>query len=484
MRAYTRGLVPVPPLARLTGMVITQVAPGATTWTMPASPWLMVGPTVVPEIVLSSAMSAALHTTVPAATFTRPVSMNHRPVRLAVADGSSIVVRAESSYAGRTRGAAVAQAEDARGRLLSHASMSAVFEPMSPPPPPARDLEPVEVPSHQTPDPHARAVTDDLRRGVAAYADQSTAGMTYVRAVADGTVPPAPFSLLTGLEICGVDEGEVSTRLPVTPWLAAHAFEVEHGVLHHQMSSTLGLTAITLRPAGHETHLLDSNVSYLRPVAHDQGPLVARARVTHQHGERMAVSGDIIDVAGDVVAVGSSTWRFAEPGSAAAGPAVDASRTLATVLFTDLVGSTEHATRLGDREWRALLDQHHAALRRELATYGGREIKTTGDGFLATFDAPGRAIHCARAARDAVRRLGLELTAGIHTGECDISDDDIAGIAVHIAARVHAAAGPGDILVSGTVRDLCTGSGLRFAERGRRQLKGVDGEWVLYAVES
>ncbi len=155
---------------------------------------------------------------------------------------------------------------------------------------------------------------------------------------------------------------------------------------------------------------------------------------------------------------------------------------LATVLFTDIVGSTERAVKLGDREWRDLLDSHHLLVRRELERWRGLEVDTAGDGFLATFDGPARAIRCACAIRDAVRGLGLEIRAGLHTGECEVHGETVAGIAVHIGARVAALAGPGEVLVSSTVRDLVAGSGIEFDERGEHELKGVPGRWRLYSV--
>ena len=157
-------------------------------------------------------------------------------------------------------------------------------------------------------------------------------------------------------------------------------------------------------------------------------------------------------------------------------------RVLATVLFTDIVGSTERATELGDRRWRELLDAHHAVVRRQLQRFRGREIDTAGDGFLASFDGPARAIRCAGAAIESVRELGLDIRAGVHTGECELAGDKLAGIAVHIGARVAGKAGPGEVLVSGTVRDLVAGSGLEFEDRGAAELKGVPGKWRLYSV--
>jgi class 3 adenylate cyclase/pimeloyl-ACP methyl ester carboxylesterase len=164
-------------------------------------------------------------------------------------------------------------------------------------------------------------------------------------------------------------------------------------------------------------------------------------------------------------------------------PVAEPDRVLATVLFTDVVGSTELAARLGDRRWRDLLDAHHAAVRRQLARFRGREVKTVGDGFLATFDGPARAIRCADAIRASVRTLGLEVRAGLHTGEVELIGDDVGGIAIHVGARVAALAGPGEVLVSSTVKDLVAGSGLRFEDRGTHRLKGVPEGWRLFAVE-
>jgi class 3 adenylate cyclase len=157
-------------------------------------------------------------------------------------------------------------------------------------------------------------------------------------------------------------------------------------------------------------------------------------------------------------------------------------RALATVLFTDLVGSTEMAARLGDAEWRRLLESHHLCVRRELERYRGREIDTAGDGFLATFDGPARAIAAARSICAAVRELGLEVRAGLHTGEVELLVDGVAGLAVHIGARIAALAGPGEVLVSRTVKDLVAGSGTSFEDRGSHRLKGIPDEWQVYAV--
>jgi class 3 adenylate cyclase len=161
---------------------------------------------------------------------------------------------------------------------------------------------------------------------------------------------------------------------------------------------------------------------------------------------------------------------------------LEADRILATVLFTDIVGSTNRAAELGDRRWRALLDRHDAVVRRELRRFRGNEVDTAGDGFFATFDGPARALRCASAIRDAVRELDLEVRIGVHTGEVEVRGDNYSGIGVHIGARVGAQAQGGEVLVTRTVVDLVAGSGIQFEDRGTAHLKGVPGEWQLAAV--
>jgi class 3 adenylate cyclase len=189
-------------------------------------------------------------------------------------------------------------------------------------------------------------------------------------------------------------------------------------------------------------------------------------------GERgsMLVAAEIERFVTDVWEAGG--WEETEP-----------DRMLATVLFTDIVGSTAKAIELGDRTWRELLERHHALIRRELVRFRGAELDVAGDGFFARFDGPARAVRCACAITESMSELGLEIRAGLHTGECELVDGKVGGIAVHIGARVAKHAQPGEVLVSSTVKDLVAGSGLRFRERGTAELKGIPEEWRLYAVE-
>jgi class 3 adenylate cyclase len=165
-------------------------------------------------------------------------------------------------------------------------------------------------------------------------------------------------------------------------------------------------------------------------------------------------------------------------------PEVEVDRILTTLLFTDIVASTERAAAMGDKAWRSLLDAHDRTVRDHLRRFRGKEINTTGDGFLASFDGPARAIRCAVAMAEATRALGLDLHLGLHTGECEVRGDDLGGLAVHIAARIGALASPGEVLVSRTVKDLVEGSRIDFVDRGAHQLKGVPGSWWLYRAVS
>jgi class 3 adenylate cyclase len=163
-------------------------------------------------------------------------------------------------------------------------------------------------------------------------------------------------------------------------------------------------------------------------------------------------------------------------------PILEVERILTTVLFTDIVGSTQRAADIGDERWRSVLDAHDRAVRDQLKRFRGSEVKTTGDGFLASFDGPARAIRCATEIVEATHSLGVEIRVGLHTGECHVRGSDLGGLAVHIASRVGSMATTGEVLVSGTVKDLVIGSGIEFADHGEHELKGVPGAWRLYAV--
>ncbi len=218
--------------------------------------------------------------------------------------------------------------------------------------------------------------------------------------------------------------------------------------------------------------LSSDNPSFL-PIAH--GRYVAE----HIEGSKfVALPGQ------DMLIFGQRDRIFDEAAEFLTGtrPTTDIDRVLVSVLFTDIVESTERAASLGDQRWRTMLDRHDRIVREQLRIFRGREVNTTGDGFVASFDGPARAIRCGQAIIDGTRAIGLELRMGLHTGECEVRGDDLGGLAVHIAARVSSLASPSEVLVSGTVKDLVVGSGIEFDDRGEHVLKGVPGSWKLYAV--
>jgi len=217
---------------------------------------------------------------------------------------------------------------------------------------------------------------------------------------------------------------------------------------------------------------------------HRSGDRVTRVEQGRYLAEHIP-GAKFVELAGDdhMPAVGNGDAIIDEIGEFLTGVRpVEIDRVLATILFTDIVGSTERALALRDRRWRELLEQYYATVRRELARFRGREIDRAGDGLFAAFDGPARAIRCACRIRDEVRSLGLEVRSGLHAGECEVLGDKIGGIAVHIGARVAAAAEPGEVLVSNTVKDLVAGSGIAFRDRGTHALRGLPGEWPLFVV--
>jgi class 3 adenylate cyclase len=255
---------------------------------------------------------------------------------------------------------------------------------------------------------------------------------------------------------------------------------------HERVAASPGTIALMM------SHMAELNVRPLLPAIRVPTLVVQHADDSFVPPEWGKYIADHIPGAKYVELPGRNMYHFVEPWRESfqeiaefltgEQPDVPDDRVLATVLFTDIVDSTRRASEVGDRDWRALLDAHDAVVRSQLARFRGREVNTSGDGFLAMFDGPQRAIRCAMAIRDAVQALGIEVRAGLHTGECEIRGDDIGGIGVHIGARVSALAGPNDVLVSSTLRDLVIGSGLEFEDRGAHDLKGVPGEWHLLAV--
>jgi class 3 adenylate cyclase len=444
--------------------------------TMPASPWLQtVDGTVDVKILLEEALAAAVLTGVPPATrvVTTALSVSHfRPGTL---ESESFVARARVLNTGSTFTTAEVLVEDALGRAVVHATGSFVLRPIDPPPPPPKALLPVDEPTYPTPDHHSRPLpTED-------FTWWGVPPLEAFRKVIRGEMPGAPVWQLLGARGVDAAEGSGAWVLEASPWLSSRSNELAPGVLTSMLHHALGGAPFLLATGDQYVGIVGQSLTFLRSVALDGREILIRSNLVHRGRELLVSTAEALDAEGNQVALGSQTSVLVERRRKAA-PA-RAQRLVTTVLFTDIVSSTKRAEELGDGPWRELLAEHDAVVRRQLQLFKGREIKTTGDGFLATFDSPTQAVQCARAARDGVRRLGLEIRVGVHTGECELAGGDVAGVAVHVASRVQSLADPSEILVSSTVRDLTSGSGLQLSDRGVHSLKGLEGEWQLFAVE-
>ncbi|MGH9004522.1 MAG: adenylate/guanylate cyclase domain-containing protein, partial [Acidimicrobiia bacterium] len=403
----------------------------------------------------------------------RTAALSINQLRLSGLESETFVARARTLNTASTFTLAEVQVEDAMGRAVAHATGSFLIRPIDPPPPPwSGASEPIAEPVYPTPDPPLRRLVEEFPFRI--WHEQD--GLSVMRRYVAGELPQVPVFSLLGLRCIEADEGVCAWVLRASEWLCSRSREVAPGVLALVPAGSV----ITLAPAGHGVGIVEQSVTLLRPVLPDGLEVLTRGTVVHQAGDLVVSAVEVTDADGNRAALGYVTAVIRKRRSRAS--ATEPERVMATVLFTDIVGSTERIGELGDARWNELLGEHHALVRKQLQVFKGHEVKTTGDGFLATFDSPGRAVQCARVIRDGVRRLGLEVRAGLHTGECEVSGADVAGIAIHLASRVQSLAAPGEILVSGTVHDLVTGSGLRFADRGRHQLKGIEGEWPLFAV--
>jgi class 3 adenylate cyclase len=376
---------------------------------------------------------------------------------MTVDDGAAIA-RGRILHAGSSFTTVETLIEDGMGRSVAHVTGSAVSEVLDPPAPPwpGPPDGPGPDPAYATPDPSQRSLPPSL----------------------DPAVPPA--AALVGMEVVDVSDTRAVATMRTSGWFCNAGHDVEPGIVACLVNYTAALLTSRLAGPGRRGVTFETSMSLLTAVPADGRALRATASLAEQSGDLFIVDARIEDEDGRAVMLGRGTLgKQARRGSPQGRPA---NRVLLTVLFTDLVGSTERAGNDGDAKWRAVLEEHHAIVRRQIQLHGGREVKTTGDGFLVTFDSPSRAVQCAQGIREGVSSLGLEVRSGVHTGECELIGTDVAGLAVHIASRVQSAAAPGEILVSHTVRDLVVGSGLDLVDRGIHELKGLAGTWPLFAV--
>jgi uncharacterized protein (TIGR00369 family) len=349
---------------------------------------------------------------------------------------------------------------------------------IEPPPPPApAAFDAAQDAAYPTPDPPDRPAVGALPT---ADIQARHGGLEILKMTLSGDLPPLPLMNTFGASIVSAEEGACHVVMPASEWFCALTRDLEPGAIETAVNMSSTLAVVTLWEPGRWLAGLECTTHFLKPVRADGRELNMRGRVTHRAGDLMVAESVAIDADGEPFALQRCTYATLDPRGRRTSAA---ERVLTTLLFTDIVDSTGHAERLGDARWRSVLDDHHALVRQQLSAHRGREVKTTGDGFLARFDSPAQAVRCAKAIRGEVRRFGLEIRSGIHTGECEVHGTDLAGIALHTAARIMSLAGTGEILVSQTVRDLAAGSGLPFEDRGPQALRGVQGQVNVFALE-
>jgi class 3 adenylate cyclase len=310
---------------------------------------------------------------------------------------------------------------------------------------------------------------------------QNNDGHAVMRMFADGTFV-APYQQLLPVDFVEGAQGHIVITLPASEWLSRYSASVATAGIASLSNRAGWYASLTIPRRGQSLVGLDQTTRFYRSVLTDGRSLRAEGRAELREGQFVVADVRVHDGAGMLVASAQSIGTVVDNAKRQTRPAPEARRILATLLFTDIVASTSHAERLGDARWRSLLEEYRGVMRTEIAQHVGVEVDTAGDGFLVRFETPVRALECASAMRNGAKRLGVTIRAGVHAGECELQSGRLAGMGVHIAARVQALASPGEVLASSTVKDLALGSRLRFEDRGEHMLKGVTGEWRLYAL--
>ena len=468
-------------------MRTTHVVPGAVTVVMPAAESSLSG---IGQIQITPVMVAALEgasmTALPAGVGARPLKFSLNPFRPAYARPGNMLARARVLHSSNMGVFAEVHLEDPEGRHLAHGTLQTAVRPIEPPPPsPPEEMTPAEEPVYETPDPYLRSLPTSSPWSALEQED----GLTLVRKWADGSIQ-VPVNRLYDLRFEEIEEGKASLSIPASEWFRSLSSEVSPGVITELANMTGWICGLTLHRPASSIVGLDSDVRFLRLAAADGRRLRAESCLTERipviasrpEGGGFCMATTIRDANGEVVAIHSGAFVRVEAAQRSRQHRREARRVLATLLFTDIVESTKHAERLGDARWRSLLEEHRLSVRREISRHNGTEVDTAGDGFFIRFESPAQAIAAARAVQRATASLGIQLRAGIHTGECELEGNKQAGMAVHIAARIESLAQADEILVSSIVKELATGSSVRFSDRGEHELKDVPDPWRLYAV--
>lgn len=486
LRANLDRRLPDVPIGKLTGLRLSEASLGTASASMPASPWWQsaAGVFLAGTLAFVSDMPlgcAILTSAAPGIGITTSeLSVNF--LRTPTIRSQTMIGRGRLIHSTRSLGLSEALIEDGRGRLLAHATSRCVLFPLDPDLMASRTDEPNQ--HGNSPDPYLRPVEGEVR-GREFW--DVVPGIEFTRELATGEFL-APCFLLMGIRGIGTAEGEMKLAMGASPWLR-NAFGVIYGgAIAYLADSAIILAACSTVPAGTAFNTIDLKVNFLRPVLPGDGELQAHARVIHRGRTIAVVNCEIHDLQGKLAAQATGSvlllpgrsWE--KPVQVADEMTADASRVLTTVLFMDVVDSTQKAAAMGDGAWRTTLADYQAAVRQEIQRFHGDEVDSVGDGFLVAFDGAARALRCAAAARAAARSVGLEVRVGVHAGECERSGGKLVGIAVHIGQRIESKASPGEILVSGIIRDLVAGSGIQFEDRGEHELKGVPGISRLFAT--
>ena len=482
MRAFSDNLLPWPPFSRLTGMQMSHVDAGATTWKMPASEAL-VGFNGLLELgmLVETALTGAALTSLAPGTAVVPLTFSVNYFRVPRAARGNLIAHARVVNSSSLFVFTEVRVQDPDGRPLAQGTSQAAIVPVTPPPPPPpASLQPVEEPTYATPDPYLRPIV--IGEGLGEILMTSNGGLEALHTMLERDLH-SPLGDLFGVRGEHAEEGAATISIPASEWLCRFTRHVAPGALA-SLAGMAGFTgALTLLPRGHWVAGLELVVHFHDRAAPDGRRLRAGASDVVRGSENVVVVPiRIADEDDRTLLSGSFAGVFVDAARRTVRPGQKVKRVLTTILVTDIVASSGHAERLGDDAWRELLSRHNEAVRDAIAAHGGSEVKTTGDGFMVRFDSPTAAVGCALAARDVVRTLGLELRAGVHTGEADVLDGDLGGLAVHIATRLEGLAGTGEVVVSGTVKELASGSSLAFEDRGAHDLKGIPGTWQVYAV--
>jgi uncharacterized protein (TIGR00369 family) len=480
IRAFNNGQLPLPPMCRLFGIRPAHVGPGSGTWTMPASGSLVSeAGTLEISTLIESALTGTSITTLPPGTDIEPVSLAIDYFRPTRPESGSLLARARVVNASRLYSFSEVEIEDPAGRQIAHATSHAAVRRVQPPPPaPPVELRPVEEPIYGNRDPYLRSVSSLMSPIEAA---QENGGLALLRRIADGSFV-VPYQALLPVDFVEIEEGRVVLAVPASEWLSRFSRSVAPGCIKALAVRTVACALLTLSRRDHSIVGLEHNARFYTPVSADGRPLRAEALITRHGADLVTSDVHVFDADRKLVASGYGMGSILEISKRHKRPTPEVKRIVATLLFVDIVGSTAHADRLGDARWRILLEEYRTLSRAEIARYDGIEVETIGDGVFIRFDSTARALECAKALRLGVRRLGIGIRAGVHTGECELQSGKLAGMAVHIAARVQAIANGDEIVVSRTVKDLAVGSGMHFEDRGEHTLKGVPGDWRLYTL--